>query len=157
MDENCEELEFPGVWCGHPRTSNPEVKISFEDHVNSEIRRRDRRAVRPDHILFLNKKSQSKQLSRAINIALKKTVGGKMTASQALDQTFINEKVAKDNAFRILDNITGSPAYWEKQKKNVLAMVRQLGIFSLFITLSAAETHWKELHKILKKNCGQRR
>lgn len=126
MDENCEELAFCSVWCGHARSSNPDVKISFEDHVNSKIRRRDRRAVRPDHILFLNKKSQTKQLASAINIALKKTVGGKMTASEALDQAFINEKIAKDNAFRILGNITGSPAYWEKQKKNVLAMEIQL-------------------------------
>lgn len=29
-------------------------------------------------------------------------------------------------------------------------MVRQLGIFTFFITLSAAETHWEELLKILK-------
>lgn len=126
--------------------------MSFEDHVNSEIRRRDRRAVRPDHLLFLNKKSQSKQLASSINIALKKTVQrNKITASQALNNSFINENVANDHAYRILANVTGSPAYWEKQKKNVLAMVRQLGIFTLFITLSAAETHWEELLKILKK------
>lgn len=152
MDKNCEELAWCTIWCGHPRFSNPEVKMSFEDHINSEIRRRDRRAVRPDHILFLNKKSQSKQLASAVNIALKKTVGNKkMTATQALDKAFVNETIAKDNAFRILGNITGSPSYWEKQKKNVLAMVRQLGIFTFFITLSAAETHWTELLKILKK------
>lgn len=152
MDENCEELAWSSIWCGHARSHNPEVKMSFEDHVISEIRRRDRRAVKPDHLLFLNKKSQSKQLSSAINIALKKTVrDGKITASQVLDNSFINENIAKDNAFRILANVTGSPAYWEKQKKNVLAMVRQLGIFTLFVTLSAAESHWQELLKILKK------
>lgn len=30
-------------------------------------------------------------------------------------------------------------------------MVRQLGVFTFFITLSAAESHWMELLKILKK------
>ncbi|KAG5685147.1 hypothetical protein PVAND_014340 [Polypedilum vanderplanki] len=48
-------------------------------------------------------------------------------------------------------SITGSPAYWEQQKKKVLGMVRQFGIFTLFITLTAAETHWRELLVILKK------
>jgi hypothetical protein len=46
---------------------------------------------------------------------------------------------------------TGSSAYWEQQKRNVLAMVRQFGVFTLFITLTAAETHWEELLKILKR------
>lgn len=30
-------------------------------------------------------------------------------------------------------------------------MVRQFGIFTFFITLTAAETHWQELLRILKK------
>lgn len=37
------------------------------------------------------------------------------------------------------------------KKRNVLAMVRQYGVFTMFVTLSAAETHWHELLKILKK------
>lgn len=151
LDEYCEELAFPSIYCGIPRKTNPAAKLSYEDVTNSEIRRRDRRAVRPDHLFFVNKKSQCKQLNSNINIALKKTQTHGMNASQALDKTFINDIVSKDNAFRFMANITGSPAYWEHQKKNVLAMVRQLGIFTFFITLSAAETHWPELLRILKK------
>lgn len=151
LDEYCEELAFPSIYCGIPRKTNPAAKLSYEDISNSEIRRRDRRAVRSDHLFFVNKKSQCKQLNSSINIALKKTQLSGMTAAQAMDKTFINDAVSKDSAFRFMANITGSPAYWEHQKKNVLAMVRQLGIFTFFITLSAAETHWPELLKILKK------
>lgn len=152
FDEHCEELAFPSVWGGHPRTCSTNVKLSFEDHVNSEIRRSDRRAVGSAHLLFLHKKSQIKQLGSALNVSFrKKAIGMKLTATQALDKSVIESAIVKDNAYRFMANITGSPAYWENQKKNVLAMVRQLGIFSLFITLSAAETRWEELLKLLKK------
>ena len=120
--------------------------------MNSEIRRRDRRAARTDHLLFTQKYSQLKQLCSNSNIALKKSAQSQnITASQILNTNFVDENISKDNAYRFLTNITGSPAYWEQQKKNVMAMVRQLGVFSLFVTLSAAETHWKELLRILKK------
>lgn len=151
LDKYCEELAFPTIFCGHARNVSSNAKLSYEDIVNSEIRRRDRRAVRPDHLLFTNKKSQCKQISSGINIALKKTMSEGMTAFQALDKVFINNIVSKDNAYRFLANITGSPPYWEQQKKNVLAMVRQFGIFTFFVTLSAAETHWEELLILLKK------
>ncbi|CAG9807951.1 unnamed protein product [Chironomus riparius] len=151
-DINCEELSFPTIYFGHERVHSPNVKLSYEDHVNSEIRRRDRRAVRADHLLFMHKKSQLKQLCSNVNIALKKCAqSSSVTASQILNSNFVDESISKDNAYRFLTNITGSPAYWEQQKKNVMAMVRQLGVFTLFVTLSAAETHWKELLRILKK------
>jgi hypothetical protein len=151
-DIHCEELAFPTIYFGHERIHSPNVKLSYEDHVNSEIRRRDRRAVRADHLLFMHKKSQLKQLCSNCNIAVKKCAqSSNVTASHVLNSNFVDEHISKDNAYRFLTNITGSPAYWEQQKKNVMAMVRQLGVFTLFVTLSAAETHWKELLKILKK------
>ena len=157
MDKYCEELAFPSIFCGQSRTCSPNVKLSYEDHINSEIRRSDRRAVRYDHLLFAHKKSQLKQLCNSINIAMKKAAQSSgLTVSQVLDNNFINDTVGKDNAYRFLTSITGSPAYWEQQKKQVLAMVRQFGVFTLFVTLSAAESHWPELLQILKKtvdNC----
>ncbi|CAG9799161.1 unnamed protein product [Chironomus riparius] len=38
-DINCEELSFPTIYFGHERVHSPIVKLSYEDHVNSEIRR----------------------------------------------------------------------------------------------------------------------
>lgn len=152
MDKYCEELAFPTIWYGHKRSCSPNVKLSYEEHILSEIRRSDRRAVRPDHLLFVHKKSQLKQLCSNINIALKKvTQNSSITASQALSDGYIDGIIKNDLAFKFLVNITGSPPYWEEVKKNVFAMIRQLGVFTLFITMSAAETHWPELLRILKR------
>jgi hypothetical protein len=152
LDKYCEELSFPTIWGGKARTSLPSAKLSYEDQILSEIMRSDRRAVRPDHLLFIHKKSQLKQLVSNVNIAMKKTGRtANITKEQALDDATISDYIAKDNAYRFLTNITGTPAYWEQQKKNLLGMVRQHGGFTIFVTLTAAETQWPELLKILKK------
>jgi hypothetical protein len=72
LDTYCEELSFPTIWFGHRRTCSPDVKLSYEDHILSEIMRSDQWAVRADHLLFVHKKSQLKQLCSNLNIALKK-------------------------------------------------------------------------------------
>lgn len=152
MDKYCEELAFPKIWGGNARTCSPDVKLSFEDMVNSEIRRRDRRAVEPAHLFFRHKKSQIKQLKSQQNVVFRKSAqGAGITAQQVLNKEFVNDLVTKDNAYRFMSTITGSPAYWEQQKKNVLAMIRQLGLYHLFITLTSAETKWLESLIILKK------
>jgi hypothetical protein len=153
MDPYCEELAFPTIWFGHPREKPPSgIRFSFEDHINSEIRRFDRRACRPDHLLFLHKKSQISQLSKQATIVLRKSAqNNNITVSQVMNKQFLDKAVNTDNAYRFMASITGSPAYFEAQKKRVMAMVRQLGGFTLFVTVSAAETHWTELLVILKK------
>ncbi|KAG5666226.1 putative ATP-dependent DNA helicase PIF1, partial [Polypedilum vanderplanki] len=153
MDPYCEELAFPTIWFGHPRGVPPkDIRLSFLDHINSEIRRFDRRACRPDHILFLHKKAQIEQLTKQVNIVLRKSAQtNNITAAQVRNKQFIDNAVNNDSAYRFMSAITGSPAYFEAQKKKIMATVRQTGGFTFFITMSAAETHWPELLVILKK------
>lgn len=148
LDDQCEELAFPNIFGGHPRDVKKlgpnDRGLSYNDIVKSELLRSDRRAAEPDHLLFVHKKTQLKQLSNSINIQLKKAAQNGVTAGEARRDGWISDIVAQDKAFRTLQSITGSPAYWEEQKKRVLAMVRQFGICTFFVTLSAAETRWSE-------------
>ena len=47
--------------------------------------------------------------------------------------------------------LRGSPPYFEKAKKDIFAMIRQLGSASLFCSFSSAETKWIHLLRILGK------
>ena len=47
--------------------------------------------------------------------------------------------IQKDYAYRFLENVRGSPAYFQKVMYDVLGMIRQLGIPTWFLTLSAAD------------------
>ncbi|CAF4711788.1 unnamed protein product [Rotaria sp. Silwood2] len=66
-----------------------------------------------------------------------------------LNRDYVNELIHNDDAFTFLRYDRSSPAFWELKKKEVLAMIRQLGCPTLFSTLSAAETKWADLIVIL--------
>ena len=53
-----------------------------------------------------------------------------------------------------MNQIKGTPAYWKIFQGEVLAMIRQLGCPTFFLTLSSAELHWNELIAILTQLNG---
>ena len=63
-----------------------------------------------------------------------------ITASMLLDKQQHNNIVKLDEGYYIFHTIRNSPAYLETKKKDVMAMVRQLGIPTIFFSLSAADT-----------------
>lgn len=77
--------------------------------------------------------------------------GEKMTACEVLSSDFIDNLVKQDDVFRVLRNLRGSPPYWKQAKKDVFAMLRQLGIPTWFCSFSAAETKWTPLLICLSK------
>ena len=50
-----------------------------------------------------------------------------------------------------MNSVKGTPAYWKKFLQEVLAMVKQLGPPSFFLTLSYADLRWNELISIIYK------
>ena len=59
--------------------------------------------------------------------------------------------IQHDDGYKVLKGVRSSPAHWEAEKKKAIAMIRQLGLPTFFITLSAAESQWVELLVILSK------
>ena len=62
--------------------------------------------------------------------------------------------VAKDEAYNFMNTIKGTPAYWKRFLFEVLAMVKQLGLPTVFMTLSCADLRWNELVSIMSKLNG---
>jgi len=50
-----------------------------------------------------------------------------------------------------MNSIKGTPAYWKHFLYDVLAMVKQLGLPTYFLTLSCADLRWDELVNIIGK------
>ncbi|XP_057835128.1 uncharacterized protein LOC131045552 [Cryptomeria japonica] len=51
--------------------------------------------------------------------------------------------------------LRGTRAYWRKSRKELTAMIFQLGPPTLFFTLSSADTKWPDLHRLFSENDGQ--
>ena len=57
--------------------------------------------------------------------------------------------ICHDEGYMFLNALRGSPPYLEKAKRDLFAMIRQLGSSTLFCSFSSAETQWTRLLRIL--------
>lgn len=128
-------------------------QVSCNTLIKSLVRHYDRRAVRTDFLFYMDTKILLQTLVSKVSIMLRKLKSGlfALMASSVFNENNIQNMINTDEAFQVFNTVRSSPAYWKTEKSNVMAMIRQLGIPTFFITLSAAETKWMELIVILKK------
>lgn len=147
-DVYAEELSFPAIYYGTGRQFNLDVRVTPFMIATSEIRRSDRRGVTPEHILYMAMKIMRLRVVEGIYSmfrCIRQT--GNITRKMLEGRTFLDECVDKNLAF--LKSLPNSVQYWMNRKKDLFAMIRQLGKPSMFLTLSANEIHWPNLLKIL--------
>ena len=157
-DKSCEELAFPVLFpmgrFGY--TAERDIKLSPVKYFNARLLHYSGRfATNPEYLFFAQFIIEQKKVSDAINIALKKVHGQTLTASQVKSNTQIMQNlISQDQAYLFLRQIPGSPPYWQKFMYEVVAMVKQLGIPTWFMTLSCADLRWPELFQIISRANG---
>ena len=149
-DPDAEYLAFPTIFCGEKRIENSErlVPVYYSDICKWELRCVDRRAgLHIPNIFYKMKKLQTEQICNKVRLAVRrcKTKGKCYSAGFILKDNMGESLVKLDEGYKIFRTIRNSPQYWENQKKEVFAMIRQLGLPTLFISLSANDLHWPEL------------
>ena len=121
----------------------------------TSLYRYDRRCSTNIPLLFLKYKLvETANLNCAISICLRKTNytdGQGITVSDDLNDDNVERMVKDDEAFKFLKQVRSSPAFWQQKQRELMSMIRQLGCPTFFLTLSAAETKWLELLRILKQ------
>ena len=155
-DVYSEELAYPGIFLGQKRPDNTNrlTDVHYSEICKSELRRSDRRAAMcVDNIFFKTKKLQMKILLAQSQVALRKRQDKNISikAGQLKQKGALERIVNYDEGYKFLRALRGSPPYFEKAKKDLFAMIRQLGSASLFCSFSSAETKWIHLLRILGK------
>ena len=94
---------------------------------------------------------QIRQIQGSASLSLRKckTKGKTYTAGDLKSESSVNKLINLDEGFQVLRNLRVSPPYFERCKKDLFAMIRQLGNPTWFCSFSAAETRWIHLIKIL--------
>jgi len=67
-----------------------------------------------------------------------------------LKQTSAIDRIVRYDGFKFLKELRGSPPYFEKAKKDLFAMIKQLNVgpatfCTLFCSFSLTETQWTHL------------
>ena len=152
-DEDTEYLCFPTIFCGKRRNKNEYDKVTKREIFKYELRSHDKRvSTNIPNIFWKTKYKQIQQIHQQVNFALRRnqTKDQKITAKTLLNKESRDNIVKLDDGYQIFKNIRSSPPYFENKKKNLMAMIRQLGIPTLFISLSAADTKWTNLLSSIK-------
>ena len=95
---------------------------------------------------------QQLNLFNQINVATCK-VKGNINAGQ-LQNNFkqtVHSFMSEDQGYTFMKAVKGTPSYWKVFLYDVLAMVKQLGLPTYFLTLSCADLRWKELILIIAR------
>ncbi|CAF2123941.1 unnamed protein product [Rotaria magnacalcarata] len=120
-----------------------ETILQWKEYCKTRLFSSDSRfAADSSYIFFLQYLGDLKQVFSGINIAFRKKLP--MNAKQSLDETQMKFLMNKDMIYRHLQCVRGSPQYWLKRLKDLLAMTRQIGFPTFFLTLSCADLRWKE-------------
>ena len=92
---------------------------------------------------------ERKRLFELISVYMRvQNKNGHLRVSDVL-QTDLNQNLLK-NSYMFMKNIRGTCAYWKDVLYNLLAMIKNLGCPTFFVTLSSNDYHWPELANLLK-------
>ena len=158
-DKHCEELAHPYLFPTGKFGYNidREIYLSPVKYFNQRLLNYTQKfSADSDYIFFAHSVTQHLNLNSRINIAMQKVKTNQLTAGM-LSRNFkesVKSFVAKDEAYNFMNTIKGTPAYWKRFLFEVLAMVKQLGLPTFFMTLSCADLRWNELVSIISKLNG---
>jgi hypothetical protein len=162
MDTSCEEMAFPKLF---PKgefgfDALRAVKLTPKKYFNARILNRTGEFARNiEYLFFAQYVSEHKQIMDNISIAMRKSFS--QTSSGSIDSSFVKDNenltglILQDHAYQFLQTVRGSPPYWQKAMYKLLAAVKQLGIFTFFVTLSSADMKWRDTLQAISRQQGK--
>ena len=142
-----EELTHPHIFGGQPRREEDQNHL-HKIRVRREMMNEDRRAARDIHYNFFQmRKLQQLQVQSMAYISMRKGTWGNANFTAGLLKTEAgrDQILRDDHGYNELADLRGSPHALLKLKKDVYAMMRQKGPPTLFLTFSAADSHWTHM------------
>ncbi|XP_077976185.1 uncharacterized protein LOC120334975 [Styela clava] len=163
MDDKNEAKAFPTLFPSGRVTFGAfrDEQITLSRYFNCRLMSADDRfSKNVDYIFFSHYRSELNQILSNISIALRKGTDSsirKMTIKDITDGKYIRSLLTSDEAYKFLRPDIGTPAFWQAAQKDLLAMVRQLGLSTWFCSFSSAEMRWPEVFDCLLRQRGDKR
>ena len=134
-----------------------ERSITIRKYFNQRLLHVDGRFAKDiEYLLAAQYAVEHKQVYDEISIAMRQTQR-RQYRGQALTAGHIKnseQMIRSDDAYKFLKNVRGSPAYFQRVMYEVLGMIRQLGLPTWFLTLSAADIQWPDVIQTIARQYG---
>ncbi|VDI67278.1 Hypothetical predicted protein [Mytilus galloprovincialis] len=112
-----------------------------------------------NYIFFSQYLTEVNSVISNVQISLRKQCpfskeGKKVTREMLCNKETLKELFKEDEAIKYLKPIRGTPPYWQSSQKDIFAMIRQLGVPTLFCSFSSADFRWSEIVNTIFKQQG---
>ena len=158
FEQMCNPAKYPTGKFG--LMANREKKLTVRRYFNQRLLDADGRFCKDvEYLLTARYAVESKQVADDASIMLRQSKG-KLYRGQALTAGLIRNRsvllqmIQSDDAYKFLKNVCGSPAYFQRVQYEVLAMIRQPGIPTFFLTFSAADMQWPDVIQSIARQYG---
>lgn len=142
-----EELCFPQIFGGHPY--DKDQRLTYAERCKTQLRHYLRRCCNSEIILYMERRKLEEHVTRNINICVRQHAMLNQTKHDIDNNKHIENLIFSDHAFKFLQHARCSPPYWAEKRRDVIAMIGQLGRPTIFYTQSANEYQSPELLSIL--------
>ena len=150
LDVLCFPSLFPTGRYGefHPRA----VRLTFSEYIKSRLMNSDSRFRKsPEFVFYYLWLKELRELSAGIYNALNSTNKRHLSVKQFVDGVSSSDAVIEANLSTVLQSVRGTKQFWFLKKSDVMAMIREYGSPTLFLTLSCAEYEATDIERYLRK------
>ena len=132
------------------------VQITPSKYVHARLKCCDDRfASNPQYIFHALDWIERNAVASSIHFAERKQFQSEINVGQLVNQDSVRRMISDDQIFGSFKNIRGTPQYFHNMLLDVLAKIRQFGVYTFFLTCSAAEFHWTEIIQVVARQYGE--
>ena len=132
----------------HPRA----VRLTFSEYVKSRLMNSDTRFRKsPEFVFYYLWQKEMRELSAGIYNALNSRNKRHLSVQQFVDGINSSDTGIEANLSTVLQSLRGTKQFWLLKKSDVMAMIREYGSPTLFLTLSCAEYESPDIERYLRK------
>ncbi len=133
------------------------VRLHKSRYAKTRLLHKDPRFARTPHYIFwLLHAVQLSQLINSINVKFRQGTavdaeGIPLNAQTAREVANVERIVSTNKGYRFMRQLRGTPDFWTGVRMDLMAMVRQLGTPTWFLTMSAADMQWPDVLRAMYK------
>ena len=157
-EPNGEVLAFPKDYSIRRNHFNEEREISItpSKYVHTSLKSCDDRfASNPQYIFHALDWIERNAVASSVHFAERKQFQSEISVGQLVNHNNVRRMISDDQIFSSFKNIRGTPQYFHNMLLDVLAKIRQFGVYTLFLSCSAAEFHWTEIIQVVARQYGE--
>ena len=151
-EPNWEALTFPKDYSTGRNHFNEkrEIPITPSKYVHTRLKCcNDRFASNLQYIFQALDWTERNAAASSVHFADRKQFQSEIRLGQLVNHDNVRRMISNDQIFSSFKNIRRAPQYFHNMLLDILAKIRQFGVYTFFLSCYAAELHWTEIIQVI--------